>query len=152
MPRVRGHFRNGGWVRSHYRRPPRNAAGLGGMALAVVVLAVIGTLGAGGGAPTPSTTTQSTEQPSRSAPSPRRHRYIVQVASAAQRAQAESAAKELERHGWPNAGVLRSGAYQGLRPGYWVTYIGPFQATSRGRHQAERVRQQLPGTLVRLIR
>ena len=80
------------------------------------------------------------------------HRYIVQVASAAQRAQAESAAKELERHGWPNAGVLRSGAYQGLRPGYWVTYIGPFQATSRGRHQAERVRQQLPGTLVRLIR
>jgi hypothetical protein len=48
--------------------------------------------------------------------------------------------------------VLRSGAYHGLRPGYWVTYLGPFQATSRGLNQAERVQQQLSGTLIRLIR
>jgi hypothetical protein len=48
MPKVRGHFRNGTWVRSHYRRRPGNA-GLGGMALAVAVLAVVGTLGAAGG-------------------------------------------------------------------------------------------------------
>jgi hypothetical protein len=151
MPRVRGHFRNGTWVRSHYRRPPRNA-GLGGMALVVAVLAVVGTLGAGGGPPTPSTTTQPTEPPPRTAPSPGHRRYIVQVASTVQRAQAESAAQELVRHSWRNAGVLRSGAYEGLRPGYWVTYIGPFEATSRGRRQAERVQQELPDTLVRLIR
>jgi hypothetical protein len=56
------------------------------------------------------------------------------------------------RHGWRNAGVLRSEAYKGLRPGYWVAYIGAFEATSRGRRQAKRVQQQLPGTLVRLIR
>jgi hypothetical protein len=48
--------------------------------------------------------------------------------------------------------VLRSGAYEGLRPGYWVTYIGPFEATADGRRQAKRVQHQLPGTLVRLIR
>jgi hypothetical protein len=151
MPRVRGHFRNGTWVRSHYRRPPSNA-GLGGMALVVAVLAVVGTLGAGGGPPTPSTTTQPTERPPRTAPSPGHRHYIVQVASAGQRSKAESAAQELVRHGWGNAGVLRSGAYEGLRPGYWVTYLGPFEATAHGQRQAERVQQQLPGTLVRLIR
>lgn len=36
--------------------------------------------------------------------------------------------------------------------GYWVAYVGSFEATSRGRKEAERVRQQLPGSLVRLIR
>jgi hypothetical protein len=151
MPRVRGHFRNGTWVRSHYRRRPGNA-GLGGMALAVAVLAVAGTWGAAGGSPTPSTTTLPPEPPRRIAPAPGRPHYIVQVASAAQRSQAESAAMELVRHGWRNAGVLRSGAYDGLRPGYWVAYVGPFEATSPGRQEAERVQQQLPGTLVRLIR
>jgi hypothetical protein len=151
MPRVRGHFRNGSWVRSHYRRPPRNA-GLGGMALAVAVLAVIGTLGGSGGPPTPSTTTLPTEPSPRTAPLPGRRHYIVQVASAVQRTQAESVAKGLVRHGWHNVGVLRSSAYEGLRPGYWVAYIGPFQASSGGRRQAEGVRQQLPGTRVRLIR
>ena len=60
MPRVRGHFRNGTWVRSHYRRPSRTA-GLGGVALAVAVLAAVGTLGAAGGPPTPPTTTLPTE-------------------------------------------------------------------------------------------
>jgi hypothetical protein len=151
MPKVRGHFRNGTWVRSHYRRRPGNA-GLGGMVLAVAVLAVVGTLGAAGGPPTPSTTTLPTEPPPRTAPSPGRPRYIVQVASAVQRAQAESAARKLARHGWRTAGVLRSGAYEGLRPGYWVAYVGSFNATPRGRREAERVQQQLPGTLVRLIR
>jgi hypothetical protein len=122
------------------------------MALAVAILAVVGTLGAGGGPPTPSTTTQPTEPPPKTAPSLGHQHYIVQVASAVQRAQAESVAKELVGHGWRSAGVLRSTAYDGLRPGYWVTYIGPFEATARGRRQAERVQQQLPGTLVRLIR
>jgi hypothetical protein len=150
MPRVRGHFRNGTWVRSHYRRPPRNA-GLGGMALAVAVLALVGTLGAGGGPPAPSTTTQPTRPPPKTAPSPGHRHYIVQVASAVQRYQAESAAQQLVQQGWRNAGVLRSGAYDGLRPGYWVAYIGPFEATAHGRRQAEWVQQQLPGTLVRLI-
>src|SRR5215208_3483759 len=122
MPRVRGHFRNGSWVRSHYRRPPRSA-GLGGMALAVAVLAVVGTLGAGGGPPAPSTTTQPPGPPARTVPLPGHRHYIVQVASAVQRAQAESVAQRLVRQGWRNARVLRSGAYEGLRPGYWVTYI-----------------------------
>ena len=153
MTKVRGHFRNGTWVRSYHRRRPGNA-GLGGMALAVAVLAVVvvGTLGAAGGPPTPSTTTLPTEPPRRTAPAPGRPHHIVQVASAVQRSQAESAATELVRHGWRNAGVLRSGAYDGLRPGYWVAYVGPFEATSPGRQKAERVQQQLPGTLVRLIR
>lgn len=151
MPKVRGHFRNGTWVRSHYRRRPGNA-GLGGMALAVAVLAVVGTLGAAGGSPTPSTTTLPPEPPHRTARTPGRSHYIVQVASAVLRSQAESAAMELVRHGWRNPGVLRSGAYEGLRPGYWVAYVGPFEATSRGRREAERVQQQLPGSLVRLIR
>jgi hypothetical protein len=92
MPRVRGHFRNGTWVRSHYRRPPRNA-GLGGMALAVAALAVIGTLGSAGGPPSPSTTTLPTEPHLRTTPSPGRPHYIVQVASAIQRSEAESAAR-----------------------------------------------------------
>jgi hypothetical protein len=151
MPKVRGHFRNGTWVRSHYRRRPGNA-GLGGMALAVAILAAVGTLGAAGGSPTPSTTTLPPEPPPRTAPAPGRPHYIVQVASAVQRSQAESAATELVGHGWRNAGVLRSGAYEGLRSGYWVAYVGPFEATSRGRREAERVQRQLPGTLVRLIR
>jgi hypothetical protein len=43
-------------------------------------------------------------------------------------------------------------AYDGLRPGYWVAYVGSFEATSRGRRDAERVQGQLPGALVRLIR
>ena len=84
MPKVRGHFRNGTWVRSHYRRRPGNA-GLGGMALAVAVLAVVvvGTLGAAGGSPTPSTTTLPPEpRTHRPAPAPGRPHYIVQVASA----------------------------------------------------------------------
>lgn len=151
MPKVRGHFRNGTWVRSHYRRPP-GGAGLGGMALAVAVLAVVGTLGAVGGPPASSTTTLPTEPSARTAPAPGRPRYIVQVASAIQRSRAESVARELVRHRWRNAGVLRSGAYEGLRPGYWVAYVGSFDATPRGRREAERVQQQLRGTLVRLIR
>lgn len=151
MPYVRGHFRNGTWVRSHYRRPPRTA-GLAGIALAVVVLGVLGTLGAAGGSPTPPPTTQPSEPPRRTAPAPGRQHYIVQVASAVQRSEAESAARELVRRGWRSAGVLRSGAYDGLRPGYWVAYVGSFEATSHGQREAERVRQQLPGSLVRLIR
>jgi hypothetical protein len=57
MPYVRGHFRNGTWVRRHYRRPPRSA-GLAGIVLVVIVLVVLGTLGAAGGLPAPPTTTQ----------------------------------------------------------------------------------------------
>jgi hypothetical protein len=151
MPYVRGHSRNGAWVRRHYRRPPRSA-GLAGIALALVVLGVLGTLGAAGGSPTPPTTTQPPEPPRRTAPAPGRQHYIVQVASAAQRSEAESVARELVRRGWRNANVLRSGAYDGLRPGYWVAYVGSFEATSRGRREAERVQEQLPGSLVRLIR
>src|SRR5919106_4112526 len=122
MPKVRGHFRNGTWVRSYYRRRPRNA-GLGGIALAVVVLGVVGTLGASGGSPTPSTTTPPTDPPRRTAPAPGRSHYIVQVASAVQRSEAESVTRGLVRRGWHDAGVLRSGAYEGLRPGYWVAYV-----------------------------
>jgi hypothetical protein len=151
MPKVRGHFRNGTWVRSHYRRRP-GTAGLGGIALAVIVLGVMGTLGGPGGPPTPSTTTLPSEPPRRTAPAPGRPHYIVQVASAVRRSEADSAATELVRQGWRNAGVLRSGAYDGLRQGYWVTYVGSFEATSRGRRKAERAQQQLPGSLVRLIR
>ena len=154
MPKVRGHFRNGTWVRNHYRRRPRAAgtAGLGGITLAIVVLGVVGALGASGGSPTPSTTTLPTEPPRRTAPAPGRSHYVVQVASAVQRSEADSVARELVRDGWRNAGVLRSGAYEGLRPGYWVAYVGPFEATSLGQRQAERVQLQLPGSLVRLIR
>jgi hypothetical protein len=57
------------------------------------------------------------------------------ITSAVQRYQAESAAQQLVQQGWRNAGVLRSGAYDGLRPGYWVAYIGPFEATAHGRRQ-----------------
>jgi hypothetical protein len=151
VPYVRGHIRNGTWVRGHYRRRP-GTTGLGGMALAVVVLGVVGALGAAGGRPAPSTTTPPTEAPRRTAPVLGHPHYIVQVASAVQRSQAESAARELVRRGWRDAGALRSGAYDGLRPGYWVAYVGPFEATSHGRSVAERVQEQLPGSLVRLIR
>ena len=150
MPYVRGHFRNGTWIKSHYRRPPRGA-GLAGIMLVVIVLVVLGTLGAAG-LPAPPTTTQPPEPPRRTGPAPGRQRYIVQVASAVQRSRADSVTKELLRRGWRNAGVLRSGAHDGLRPGYWVAYVGPFEATSRGRREAERVQERLPGSLVRLIR
>jgi hypothetical protein len=157
MPRVRGHFRNGTWVRSHHRRPPRTAgtagtAGLGAVVLVLIVLGVMGALGAGGDPPTSSTTTLPTEPPGRTAPTPGHSQYIVQVASAVQRSEADSAARELVGHGWRNAGVLRSGAYEGLRPGFWVAYVGSFEATSGGRRAAERAQQRLPGSLVRLIR
>jgi hypothetical protein len=125
---------------------------LAGIALAVVVLGVLGTLGAAGGLPTPPTTTQPPEPPRRTAPAPEHQQYIVQVASAVQRSEAESVAQALVRRGWRDASVLRSAAYDGLRPGYWVAYVGPFEATSRGRREAEGVQDRLPGSLVRLIR
>lgn len=151
MPRVRGHFRNGTWVRSHFRRPPRRA-GLGGMVLAVIVLGVVGTFRTDGGPPTPSTTTNPAQTPRQAAPEPGRPHYIVQVASTVQRGQVENVAAELARRGRRNAGVLRSGAYRGLRPGYWVAYVGPFDATTHGRAKAKKAQRQLPGSLVRLIR
>jgi hypothetical protein len=152
MHYVRSHFRNGTWVRGYLRRSPRRA-GLGGMVLAVMVLGVLGSLGFAGGLPTtPSTTTPPAQVPRTIAPERGQTYYIVQVASAVQRAQAETVRAELVRHGHRNAGVLRSDAYRGLRPGYWVTYVGPFKATTRGRTKAEQVQRELPGSLLRVIR
>ena len=59
------------------------------------------------------------------------------------RAQAAQAAAGLRARGYGKAGVLRSDHYQGLRPGYWVTYIGPYPPTERGRVQARSVQRQL---------
>lgn len=42
MPQVKGHYRNGRWVRSHYRRPPspRPDNILGLVIIVLIVLAI----------------------------------------------------------------------------------------------------------------
>jgi hypothetical protein len=151
MPFVRGHFRQGGWVRPHFRRSPSRTVGLGGVTLALIGLAVVGLLGHAGGIPMPPQTVPSTPPPIIAPVTPPRQ-YIVQVASAVRREEAKEVAAGLKARGVWNAAVLRSDRYQGLRPGYWVTYIGPFEATRQGQLRAERTRQQHAGALVRLVR
>jgi hypothetical protein len=90
----------------------------------------------------------STSQPNQAG---RQQGYVVQVASHVHREQAERAAARLHEDGWQHAGVLRSDTYPELRRGYWVTFVGPFQATAQGRQHAQQVQQQLPGSLVRLL-
>jgi hypothetical protein len=149
MPYVRGHIRAGGWVRPHWRRPPGGGPGVAGTLLLVAIVVAI-LAGAGGALPSrPSP--PSTRPPVRNSPEPRQPQYIVQVASMTRRAQAAQAAAALRARGYGKAGVLRSDHYQGLRPGYWVTYIGPYPPTEPGRAQARNVQQRLGSALVRLV-
>jgi hypothetical protein len=67
------------------------------------------------------------------------------------RAQATQAATALRARGYGEAGVLRSDHYRGLRPGYWVAYVGPYPPTERGRAQARSVQRRLGSALVRLV-
>jgi hypothetical protein len=119
--------------------------------LALVGLAVVGLLGRAGGIPMPPQTVPSTHPPIIAPLAPPRQ-YIVQIASAVRRDEAEKIAAGLKARGVRNAAVLRSDHYRGLRQGYWVTYIGPFEANTRGRIRAEGVRQRHTGSIVRLIR
>jgi hypothetical protein len=149
VPYVRGHLRAGRWVRPYWRRPPGGGAGIAGALLLVAI--VVATLAGAGGAlprrPPPS----STRPPVQSSPEPSARQYIVQVASMTRRAQAAQAAAALQARGYGKAGVLHSDHYRGLRPGYWVTYVGPYPLTERGRAQARSVQRRLGTALVRLV-
>lgn len=149
MPFVRGHFRKGSWVRPHFRRPQSRTTGLGGVTLALVALAVVGLFGrAGGMLMLPPRVTPPSQPPVIMPASPPRQ-FIVQVVSAAQQEEAKQVARALRAHGARNVGELRSDQYEGLRQGYWVTFIGPFEGTRAGRIQAERVQKDHSGSLVR---
>jgi hypothetical protein len=151
MPFVRGHFRKGSWVRPHFRRAPGRGVSLGGVTLALVGLAMVGLLGRAGGMPMPPNVTRPSQRPVIVPASPPKQ-YIVQVASAVQQGEAKRVARALRAHETRNVSLLRSDEYEGLRQGYWVTFIGPFEGTREGRIQAERVQKRHPGSLVRLIR
>jgi hypothetical protein len=149
VPYVRGHIRAGRWVRPHWRRPPGGGAGIVGALLLVAI--VVGTLAGAGGALPRQQPPPSTRPPVQVSPESRGRQYIVQVASMTRRAQAAQAAAALQAGGYGKAGVLRSDHYLGLRPGYWVTYIGPYPLTERGRAQARTVQRRLGSGLVRLV-
>jgi hypothetical protein len=119
-------------------------------ALAFVAIVVAGLAGAGGALPKPAAP-PSTQSPVLIPPEHMERQYIVQVASMTQHDQATKAALGLRARGYRNAGVLRSDHYRGLRPGYWVTYVGPYPPTERGRAQARTVQRRLGSALVRRV-
>jgi hypothetical protein len=80
-----------------------------------------------------------------------RSHYIVQVASEPRREKAATNAASLQGRGFRNAGVLRSDHYRPLRPGWWVTYIGPYAPTPAGRAEATAIQRRLPDCLIRRI-
>jgi hypothetical protein len=149
VPYVRGHFRAGSWVGPYWRRPPGGRAGVIG-ALAFVAMIVATLAGAGGALPNPAAP-PSTRPPVLILPERMERQYIVQVASMTHHDQATQAARGLRARGYRKAGVLRSDHYQELRPGYWVTYVGPYPPTERGRAQARTVQRRLGSVLVRLV-
>jgi hypothetical protein len=149
VPYVRGHFRSRGWVRPHWRRPPGGGAGVVGTLLLVAI--IVATLAGAGGALPERQAPPSTRPPALIPPDTKERQYIVQVASMTRREQAAHAASALWARGYGKAGVLHSDDYQGLRAGYWVTYIGPYPPTERGRAQASTVQRRLRSALVRLV-
>jgi hypothetical protein len=158
VPDVRPHYRNGHHVRGHWRRGPGGALGLGGGAVALAVVAVVAALSMASwlspppARPNPAKPTPTPATPKLQAPQTDRSHYIVQVASESRRDQAVAHATGLQARGFPNASVLRSDRYQPLRPGWWVTYVGPYAPTRAGKAQATATQRRLPDSLVRLIR
>jgi SPOR domain len=156
VPYVRPHIRAGQYVCGHWRRSPGAGLGLaGGVALLAVLAALLVPL-----LPSPPPTRPSPARPA-PAPAPRspalqaprtdRSHYIVQVASEQRRDQATAHTTRLRSRGFRNAGMLRSDDYRPLRPGWWVTYVGPYPATSAGKARATATQRRLPSSLVRLI-
>jgi hypothetical protein len=86
----------------------------------------------------------------RPAPTPAPPIVIVQVASYTSRTIAVASARGLLRHGL-DAHVLDSDRYRPLKRGYFVVYVGPYEATAAGRASARRSQQKVPGALVRDI-
>jgi cell division septation protein DedD len=76
--------------------------------------------------------------------------YIVQVASDRDQPTAERNAGDLRGRGF-QANVLKSDDYAPLRGGYFVVYVGPFQATPDGKVQAQAQSARLGGRPVRLV-
>jgi hypothetical protein len=161
---VSGHFREGRWVRPHFRNTPgaarlpslraprrrRGGTGLGLLGITAVALG-IAALGATSTPTTPAVPTPSSPSTTAPAPRPRSGQYIVQFASTVHPQQAQHVAAQLRAKGWTNVGVLRSDRYPPLRPGYWVTYIGPYPATHGGEAKARDALQRLPGALLRRL-
>jgi serine/threonine-protein kinase len=61
--------------------------------------------------------------------------YTVVVRSSTVRSQAQQVAHDLGGEGY-EAGVLRSGSYSHLRPGYWVTFSGVYPTIAAARAHA----------------
>lgn len=76
---------------------------------------------------------------------------IVQVSSHATRPAAQAAARRLIKRGFQSK-VLVSDNFRPLNPGYFVVFVGPYEASPTGRAEARRVQAKLPGTLVREVR
>ena len=125
--RVRGHWRQGHWVHSHVRRSPREtSAGLGFLLLLVVAFALAGEPGDGRATPRPVVAKETASFDSAN---------VVQIASDSSWAAAEARMRALASAGHP-AGVLVSDDYRELRPGWFVTFLGPYPSNDAGKRSA----------------
>ena len=75
---------------------------------------------------------------------------IVQVSSNPTRLQAQAKAQKLRQSGL-DAGVLLSDRYPEMHAGWYVVYVGPFEATAGGREQARAISKQIDGSFVRTV-
>jgi hypothetical protein len=151
---VRPHIRGSSYVRGYWRRSPGGGLGLFGGVLVLAVLAGLFIALQPGSAPTqpgPSRPAPAPRSPALQAPKTDRSQYIVQVASEQHRGQAAARTARLHARGFRNSGVLSSDHYRPLRPGWWVTYVGPYAPTPTGKAQANATQRRLPDSLVRLI-
>jgi hypothetical protein len=153
-----GHFRNGRWVRPHFRNTPGTSRLLPRQLLVGVVVALA--LACLGSAPwclasprsaSPVLTHHRVRRrrrrahpPASPCPSPARANISSSSQAPARPQQAQQVAAQLSAQGWTNVGVLRSDRYPPLHPGYWVTYLGPCPATKAGQAKARNAQQRLP--------
>lgn len=115
------------------------------IAIVVVVATVAHSSMAAVGVGTPRTDWSPLPTPSADEPF-----VVVQVASFPTRDEGQGEVRKLQRSGL-DAGVLRSDKYAPMNKGWYVVYVGPFQATEKGRAQAEALTKEIDGSLVRTL-
>jgi hypothetical protein len=140
---VRPHQRRTGPVRGHWRRSSGQRASAAGVLLALAA-AVVVVFFAGQGHTLERSISDNAPK------STRIHGYVVQVASDREQVSAQATRRKMESAGRP-ALVIRSDHYAELRPGWFVTVVGPFPPTPTGRAQAEATSRHLTGSIVRLL-
>jgi SPOR domain len=76
--------------------------------------------------------------------------YTVVLLSTGDEASARSRARELLKVGAP-AGVLRSGFYPSLSPGFWIVFSGVFDTRERAVREADRYRKRIKGAFPQFV-